>query len=244
MPLISGLERCPPVPNLTFPAGQAVGTLDWLGSGAAPVLASGVVTVPDGAEIALDVMVIESVRQTDAQDRSVYITLTTQRRNADGSVESEVRDDPEESWQITGGSQPADLSFLRQLPADSITVLHLRAPILAGSFAAVTHLAPGLRKLYLAWADLTDDALTHISKLDGLIYLQSWGNRFTDRGVQQLAALTRLESLYLEEETLSAAAFDFTVGLPHLSRLGVQDVPLTEVELAELRRRLPGVGVS
>ena len=71
MPLISGLERCPPVPNLTFPAGQAVGTLDWLGSGAAPVLASGVVTVPDGAEIALDVMVIESVRQTDAQDRSV-----------------------------------------------------------------------------------------------------------------------------------------------------------------------------
>jgi hypothetical protein len=231
-----------PVPNLTFPAGQAMGTLDWLGSGAAPVLASGVVAVPDGVEVSLDVMVIESVRRTDAQD-TVHITLTTQRQNADGSVESQVRDDPEEDWEITGGSQPADLSFLRQLPADSITALHLRAPILPGSFAAVTHLAPGLRKLYLAWADLSDDALTHISKLDGLIYLQSWGNRFTDRGVQQLAALTRLEGLYLEEETLSAAAFGFAVNLPHLSRLGVQDVPLTEVELAELRRRLPGVGV-
>jgi hypothetical protein len=231
-----------PVPNLTFPAGQAMGTLDWLGSGAAPVLASGVVAVPDGVEVSLDVMVIESVRRTDAQD-TVHITLTTQRQNADGSVESQVRDDPEENWEITGGSQPADLSFLRQLPADSITALHLRAPILPGSFAAVTHLAPGLRKLYLAWADLSDDALTHISKLDGLIYLQSWGNRFTDRGVQQLAALTRLEGLYLEEETLSAAAFGFAVNLPHLSRLGVQDVPLTEVELAELRRRLPGVGV-
>ena len=230
------------MPNLTFPAGQAMGTLDWLGSGAAPVLASGVVAVPDGVEVSLDVMVIESVRRTDAQD-TVHITLTTQRQNADGSVESQVRDDPEENWEITGGSQPADLSFLRQLPADSITALHLRAPILPGSFAAVTHLAPGLRKLYLAWADLSDDALTHISKLDGLIYLQSWGNRFTDRGVQQLAALTRLEGLYLEEETLSAAAFGFAVNLPHLSRLGVQDVPLTEVELAELRRRLPGVGV-
>ena len=230
------------MPNLTFPAGQAMGTLDWLGSGAAPVLASGVVAVPDGVEVSLDVMVIESVRRTDAQD-TVHITLTSQRQNADGSVESQVRDDPEENWEITGGSQPADLSFLRQLPADSITALHLRAPILPGSFAAVTHLAPGLRKLYLAWADLSDDALTHISKLDGLIYLQSWGNRFTDRGVQQLAALTRLEGLYLEEETLSAAAFGFAVNLPHLSRLGVQDVPLTEVELAELRRRLPGVGV-
>ncbi len=108
----------------------------------------------------------------------------------------------------------------------------------------MTHLAPGLRRLYLAHAHLTDDALTHISKLGGLIYLQSWGNRFTDRGVQQLAALTRLESLYLEEETLSAAAFDFTVSLPRLTRLGVQDVPLTEIEIAELRQRLPGAGIS
>lgn len=232
------------MPNLIFPAGQAMGTLEWLGSGVAPVLASGVVTVPDGVEVSLDVSVIESVRRTDAQDRSVYITLTTQRQNADGSVESEVGDDPEESWELTGGSQPADLSFLRQLPADSITNLHLQAPILADSFAAVTHLAPGLRKLYLARADLDDDALAHVSKLEGLVYLQAWGNRFTDRGVQQLAALTSLQSLYLEEETLSAAAFDFAVSLPHLSRLGVQDVPLTDVELAELRRRLPGVNVQ
>ena len=108
----------------------------------------------------------------------------------------------------------------------------------------MTHLAPGLRSLYLAWADLEDDALAHVSKLEGLIYLQTWGNRFTDRGVQQLAALTRLESLYLEEEPLSAAAFDFVVGLPHLARLGLQDVPLTDAELADLRRRLPDVDVQ
>jgi hypothetical protein len=232
------------VPNLIFPAGQAIGTLDWLGAGAAPVLACGVVTVPDGAEISLNVRVIESVQKIDAQHRIFHTTTTLRRKNPDGSVESEVRHDPDESWQITGGVQPADLSFLRQLPADSITDLHLLAPILTGSFAAVTHLAPGLRKLYLARADLTDDALTHISKLDGLIYLQSWGNRFTDRGVQRLAALTRIESLYLEEETLSAAAFDFAVSLPHLSALGLQDVPLTKAELAELRRRLPRVAIS
>jgi hypothetical protein len=227
---------------LTFPSGQAVGTLDWAGSGAAPVLASGVVTVPDGVEIALDVKVIESVRRTDGHG-AFHSTLTNKRLNADGSEDSEVRQDSDQSWEITGGSQPADLEFLRQLPADSITDLHLSAPIVPGSLAAVTHLALGLRKLYLAWADLPDDALAHVSKLDGLMYLQTWGNRFTDRGVQQLAALSRLESLYLEEETLSAAAFDFAVRLPHLSRLGVQDVPLTEAELAELRRRLPGASV-
>ncbi len=234
------------MPSLSFPPGQAVGTLEWLGSdiGAAPVLATGVVNVPDGAEITLDVMVIESVRKTAAQERAIHSTLSIQRHLPDGSVESKVRADSDESWEITGSNQPADLSFLRQLPADSITDLHLRAPIVAESLNAVTHLAPGLRRLYLAWADLDDDALAHVSKLEGLIYLQAWGNRFTDRGVQQLAALSSLQSLYLEEETLSAAAFDFAVSLPHLSRLGVQDVPLTEVELAELRRRLPGVNVQ
>jgi hypothetical protein len=203
----------------------------------------GVVTVPDGAEITLDVMVIESVRKSTSQDSAMRSTLSIQRLLPDGSAESEVREDPDESWEITGGSQPADLGFLRQLPADSITALHLRAPIVAESLGAVTHLAPGLRRLYLAWADLDDDALAHVSKLDRLIYLQTWGNRFTDRGVQRLAGLTSLQSLYLEEETLSAAAFDLAVGLSHLSRLGVQDVPLTEVELADLRRRLPGVDV-
>jgi hypothetical protein len=64
------------VPALTFPPGQAMGTLELPGSGATPVLASGVVTVPDGVEIALDVTVIESVRRTDAQRRGVHITLT------------------------------------------------------------------------------------------------------------------------------------------------------------------------
>jgi hypothetical protein len=234
------------MPSLSFPAGQAMGTLEWLGSdiGAAPVLATGVVTVPDGAEITLDVMVIDSVRKTAAQDSAIRSTLSIQRHLPDGSVESEVREDSDETWEITGSNQPADLSFLRQLPPDSITNLRLCAPIVAESFDAVTYLAPGLRRLYLARADLDDDALAHVSNLAGLIYLQAWGNRFTDRGVQQLAALTSLQDLHLEEETLSAAAFDFAVSLPHLTRLGVQDVPLTAGELAELRRRLPGVNVQ
>lgn len=232
------------MPSLSFPPGRAVGTLKWPGSGhgAAPVLAAGEVTVPDGAEITLDVMVIESVRRTDGHSQAARIKHRIQIDGPNGPVEMIAEDS--NSWEITAGAQPADLGFLRQLPEDSITGLHLRAPVVPGSFSSVTHLAPGLRRLYLARADLTDDALAHVSKLNGLACLQTWGNRFTDRGVQQLACLTRLESLYLEEQTLSAAAFDFAVSLPHLSRLGVQDVPLTEPELSELRRRLPGVNVD
>jgi hypothetical protein len=231
------------VPSLSFPPGQAVGTLEWPGSdnGAAPVLATGVVTVPDKVEITLDVMLIESVRRTDRPSRAYHSTLSIQMHGADGPVEFVAEDS--ESWEIAGSSQPADFGFLRHLPADSITNLHLRAPIVSESFDSVMHLAPGLRRLYLARTDLTDDALAAIGALLGLVYLQSWGNRFTDRGVQQLASLTRLESLYLEEEALSAAAFDFAATLPHIARLGLQDAPVSDVELAELRRRLPNVDV-
>jgi hypothetical protein len=74
--------------------------------------------------------------------------------------------------------------------------------------------------------------------------LQTWGNRFSDEGVQQLAPLSKLECLYLEEETLTAAAFGFAVGLPKLKRLGLMDVPLTSEERAGLKRLLPTVDVG
>ena len=91
---------------------------------------------------------------------------------------------------------------------------------------------------------LGDDALRHVAQLRGLKYLQTYGNQFTDHSVKQLAALTELDHLYLEEETLSIAAFGFTRRLPKLARLGLQDVPLTEDEVAELRNLLPGVDVG
>jgi len=59
--------------TLTFPSGQAMGTLDWAEKRTAPVLAS--VTVPDGREIALDVQVIESVRRVDGHG-AFHSTLT------------------------------------------------------------------------------------------------------------------------------------------------------------------------
>jgi hypothetical protein len=228
------------VARLGFPDDQIVGTLDWPRYRAEPVLASGVVTVPDGVEISLNVNLIESVRRTDTPLINSRLTI----HGTESPGEPVSPDDSAESWEITGSGEPADLAFLRQLPGDAITNLHLQAPIVPGSFAAVTHLTPGLRRLYLGWTDLTDDALDSVSQLRGLVYLQTWSNQFTDHGVQQLAALTELESLYLEEETLTAAAFAFAARLPRLTRLGLQDVPITADEVAELRLRLPGVGIG
>jgi hypothetical protein len=59
-----------------------------------------------------------------------------------------------------------------------------------------------------------------------------------------LAALTALEFLYLEEESLTANAFRFVGQLPRLRALGVQDVQITDAELLALRAELPGVDVG
>jgi hypothetical protein len=105
-------------------------------------------------------------------------------------------------------------------------------------------LAPGLRRLYLGWTGFSDAVLSTVAMLTGLIYLQTFGNSFTDRGVQQLAALVNLDHLYLEEATLTLAAFDFVDRLPHLTMLGLQDVPLARRDLENLRGRLPGIDVG
>src|SRR5579859_7655329 len=47
------------------------------------------------------------------------------------------------------GDEPVSLDFLHGLPGNSIAELHLQGPLVADSFGAVTHLAPGLRILHL-----------------------------------------------------------------------------------------------
>lgn len=211
-------ERIRCMPTLQFPTGEVVGTLDWVGAWSSehgPVLATGLVDVPDGKAISLHVQAI-----------------TGSEPLGDGG------------WTTHAGDEPVDLSFVRALPADAIESLHLDSTVHAASVVHLRHLALGLRKLYLAWSGLDDEALQQVAQLTNLTYLQTWGNRFTDGAVQALVALQALEFLYLEEESLSPAALAFVDRLPRLRQLGLQDLPITDEELAALRRRLPTVDVG
>jgi len=223
--------------HLSFPTDEIVGTLDWLGSwndDKGPVLATGVVDVPDDLEVSLTVHRVGSVRR-DPLGGGGFITssITTDEVVAEQS--------PVQSWALSGRSgPPLHLGFLRELPADSLTSLHMSGSttVLAASLSALPHLASGLNRLYLGWTDFGDEVLQYVAQLENLVYLQTWGNRFTDAGVQQLGSLQALEMLYLEEENLSQAAFDFVTQLPNLTRLGVADEWPAEYR-SVLRRRFP-----
>ena len=196
---------------------MTVGTIDWATSWAehgGPVLAHGDVEVPSDMRITLTVQPIASIEPA-----------------GDG-------------FQIHRSKEVVDLAFLQDLPGNSLEQLQIHAVVVPGSWGALVHLAPGLRRLYVIQAEFPDDALPAIAELTGLEYLQCYGNRFTDEGVQCLASLVAIEWLYLEEETLTANAFGFVSGLPRLRRLGLQDVPITDSELHSLQQQLPGVLVS
>lgn len=139
--------------------------------------------------------------------------------------------------------ETVDLGFVHDLPPTAIKSLELRS-VTESTVAAIAHLAPGVRTLTLPWSGLSDAILPAVARLTGLTFLQTFGNCFTDAGVQQLVTLQQLESLYLEEETLGIGAFDFVDRLPALQRLGLQDVALGCGDLKRLQRRLPGVRVG
>lgn len=202
---------------MRFPDDRCVGTLDWLGSRSearGPVLALGQVDYPDDTEISLEIAPVQNLRR-----------------------------DPSGSWHWSSFGDSIDLAFLLDLPEDAISSISMRM-VRGDTMPAIVHVSNGLRRLYLTASGLGDEVLAPISKLARLEYLQTFGNCFTDGGVQVLAALTRLEFLYLEEETLSLRAFEFAKRLPNLHRLGLQDVQISPEELARLRAELPGVGVG
>lgn len=201
----------------SFPTSHIVGTLEWNGSWNAetgPLLATGIVEVPDGVDVALRVEPVEGALPTG-----------------------------EGAWRTVRGPGSVDLSFLAALPPAGIRSLSLYS-VRAETISFLAQLAPGLRRLHLCWTDLTDEALPAIAGCSNLTYLQSFGNRFTDSGVQQLRMLKNLESLYLEEETLSERALAFATDLPRLSVLGVQDMRIPDPDLRSLQSQLPRVRVS
>jgi hypothetical protein len=156
----------------------------------------------------------------------------------------EAPDDDDVALNLTT-ERDADLSFLYDLPGDSIHSLFVYG-VIGETFAAVVQLAPGLRQLFTTDSGLDDQALPFVSQLVGLRHLELIGNRFTDAGLQQLRVLRNLEFLCLEQdddEPLSVAALDFARDLPNLKEIEQQDSTLTQSERAQLAASLPGVKI-
>jgi hypothetical protein len=257
------------VTALRFPDGIAVGEVEWEDAlepgGRGHLLAIGVVQVPDGTAVRLAVNDVAEVTVSSPrpagwmarpgprnrrQRGAARGRVTWQRGMPDSAVLNtrSIWGEPDkESYRVEYGDEAVDLEFIRGLPADSVFKLSL-GDVVPASFAAVAHLAPGLRGLGLYLDDLGDDALLVIAELtaleslrlsgddDGpgrlddhalsviadlpaLEYLALLDGSYTEHGLQQLRRLPKLRHLHIEREGLTPPMFGFAAAMPALTRL-------------------------
>jgi hypothetical protein len=258
---------------LRFPDEFAVGEVEWEDAlkpgGRGHLLATGVVEVPDGTAVTLAVSDVAEVtvsssgraggwaapagtRRRRAARRGPARYRVTWRRGMPGSAAANTTSiwgEPGiESYSVETGDEPVDLEFLRDLPSDSVRELSLYDVVVPTSFAAVAHLAAGLRDLSLYLDDLGDDAPSVIAELTALESLRLHGNddgpsrlddhalsaiadlpaleylalldgSYTEQGLQQLRRLPYLRHLHVEREGLTAPMFQFAASMPALTRL-------------------------
>jgi hypothetical protein len=130
-----------------------------------------------------------------------------------------------------------NLEFIRGLPAGSVSDLSLRG-VVPGSFAAVAHLAPGLRSLDVYIDHLGDNATSVIAELTALERLALFGDdpihpgddpspRLDDHALSAIADLPALESLSLLGGSYTEHGLRQLIRLPKLRHLHIEREGLT-----------------
>jgi hypothetical protein len=129
-----------------------------------------------------------------------------------------------------------DLEFIRGLPADSVFELSLTGGVVPASFAAVTHLAPGLRDLSVYIDDLGAEAPSVIAELTALERLSLAGHsypedgpslRLNDHALAVIADLPALEALSLLGGSYTDHGLQQLSRLPRLRHLHIERDGLT-----------------
>jgi hypothetical protein len=233
------------VTALRFPTDIAVGEVSWEDDRESHrwghLLAIGVVQVPDGTPVTLSVYPVVEVSVSNRRSgmwaapagtpppppvppHLIRERVTWHRGMPDRAARNTSSiwgENDEISHSIESGHEAVDLEFLRDLPPDSVSELQL-GDVVPPSFAAVAHLAPGLRDLSVFVDDnLGNDAPSVIAQLTAIKRLSLAGNMFPEDGPSSL----------LDDHALSAIA-----ELPALEALSLLGGSYTEHGLQQLTR--------
>jgi hypothetical protein len=115
----------------------------------------------------------------------------------------------------------------------------------AEQLAVLLAAAEQIVELDLQDAGIGDSAAADLSKIAGLARLRLSRNELTDRGVEALAGLPRLERLNLYANTgVTDASVDALAGAASLKTLAIWQTGMTDSGIARLRQRRPDLAVQ
>jgi hypothetical protein len=106
-----------------------------------------------------------------------------------------------------------------------------------------------LKMLHLSDSQITDKSLEVLAQLPRLERLSLQFNRFSDAGVKRLATLRNLKDLWVcgkedRPNEISDASLGFLLELPNFEELGVQNTRVTAEFGNRLKAKFPACGVS
>jgi internalin A len=115
-----------------------------------------------------------------------------------------------------------------------------------GSDAELAHVVNlgRLEELLLIDSPVTDSGLAHLRRSTTLKSLFLAGTRISDSGLAHLKGLSRLEVLSLADTAVTDAGLAHLNGLSALKQIHAGDTQFTASGVAELRKSLPGLGIS
>ena len=245
--------------DLRFPPDIAVGEVSWEDDQESHrwghLLAIGVVQVPDGTPVMLSVYPVVEVSVSNRRGgwaapigtpppppvapHDVRERVTWHRDMPDRASRNNRSiwgDADEVSHSIENSSEPVDLEFLRHLPPDSVCELNL-GEVVPPSFAAVAHLAPGLRDLSVFIDDnLNASDLPVLAQLTALQRLSLAGNMIPEDGdssllddgaLEAIADLPAIEALTLLGGSYTERGLQRLTRPPRLQHLHIEREDLT-----------------
>jgi hypothetical protein len=174
------------------------------------------------------------LRRARPARREVRETVTWHQAMPDRALRNNASIWGDHGFSIESGEEPVDLEFVRGLPVDSVDNLSV-GNVIPASFAAVAHLAPGLRRLDLYIDNLGDDAASVIANLTALQSLALYGDSaiedgtglLNDLALSAIADLPALEYLSLMDGSYTEQGLRHLVRLRKLRHLHIERVGLT-----------------
>lgn len=145
-----------------------------------------------------------------------------------------------EVLELPAGLTDASIEHLSGLSRLTTLSFHIGSePISDAGAKRIAELFPRLTSITLQHANLTDDGLRHLIKLNRLTQINVNGTKITDDGLAELKQLPNVEHLGLGGTSITDAGLEHLAALRNLSSLWVVSTNVTSAGVARLQQTLP-----
>ncbi|HUW61477.1 MAG TPA: carboxypeptidase regulatory-like domain-containing protein [Candidatus Bathyarchaeia archaeon] len=219
-----------PARTLQFPEDRSLGQLRF---GSQAVEARGIVEIPGGVDVRLDInntslSELSCLAGLQPNDLQVITFSRTAVQDADLAYLSHLTGLRNVELPNTSIGNEG-LWYLQDLTG--LTRLNLNSTQVTDQGLAYLSNMTQMQELILNRTNVSDAGMAHLADMANLRYLDLWQANLTDEGLQQLSNLQNLELLGIEDTLVTDAGMQYLAELTNLEGLNLGKVAITDAGL-------------